>query len=198
MNSKPLLLPKNITLRSICWNPNFMHYLILLLRCPNLSCLRLCYGNHLLFTSPSAMPLFCEALKYSCLPLLSLSDCGIDDNLLKSLTSIVCHQSCAIQTLELFLNPYSEYGVTCFLEHLLKFPFVQLRLLCVNYLSEDHNKQLKSINDIRKLHNRPMLEIDQEHEYFLRIRNEEVTTAISVLNYYTLTRPDLAFQSLHH
>ena len=68
---------KKITLRSICCNPNFMHYLILLLRCPNVFGLRLYFGNTLLFTSPSAMPLFCEALKYSHLVCLDLSNCGV-------------------------------------------------------------------------------------------------------------------------
>jgi hypothetical protein len=198
INSKHSLWPKKmIILQSICCNPNFMYYLILLLRCLNLCGLRL-LGNHLLFTSPSAMSLFCEALKYSHLVFLDLNGCGIDDDLLKSLTSIVCHQSCAIQILELFHNPYSEHGLTCFLECLLKSPFVQLHYLSVNHVSDDHNKQLESINYVRERHNRPVLRIDQEDEFILRFRNEERSKAIDLLNYYTQTRPDLAFQSLHH
>jgi hypothetical protein len=197
-SSKQSLQPKVITLRSICYNPNFMHYLILLLRCPNLYGLRLCFGNQLLFTSPSAMPLFCEALKYSHLVWLNLSDCGIDNNLLKSLTSMVCHQSCTIRILELFHNPYSEHGLTCFLEHLLNFPFVRLHDLSVNHVNDDHDKQLKSINDIRKHNNWPILKIDQEDKFLLRIRNKEKNEAVNLLNYCTLMRPDLAFQSLHH
>lgn len=139
MNSHHSLWRKDITLRSICCNPNFMHYLILLLRCPNLDGFDLGFGNHLLFVNPSAMPLFCEALKYSHLIWLNLSSCGIDDDLLKSLTFIVCSRSCTIQAFYLFDNPYSEHGLTCFLECLLNSPFVQLHDLRVNHVSEGHN-----------------------------------------------------------
>jgi hypothetical protein len=198
INSKRSLRPKKmITLRCICCNPNFMYYLILLLRCHDLCGLRL-VGNQLLFINPSAMPLFCEALKYSQLDFLDLNGCGIDDNLLKSLISIVCRQNCTIQTLDLFHNPYSELGLACFLEHLLNSPFVQLHHLSVNHVSDDHNKQLKSINDIRKHHNRPILILDQEDKFLLRIRSEERIKAVTLLKHYTLTRPDLAFQSPHH
>jgi hypothetical protein len=198
INSKHSLWPKDISLRSICCNPNFMYYLILLLRCPNLQSLILHSGNHLLFTSPSAMPLFCEALKYSHLVCLDLTNCGIDDNLLKSLTSIVCCQSCTIQTLDLFHNPYSEHGLTCFLERLLNSPFIRLHNLYVNRVSEDHNKLLKSVNNVRKLCNWPMLEINQEGKFLLKARNEKRINAVNLLNYCTSMRPDLAFQSLHH
>jgi hypothetical protein len=198
MNSKHSLLQKHLTLRSICCNPNFLYYLILLLRCPNLDDLDLCFDNHLMFTSASAMPLFCEALKYSHLITLNLSDCGIHDNLLKSLISIVCCRSCTIQALYLFHNPYREHSLTCFLEGLLNSPFIQLRKLSVNHVSEDHNKLLESINDVRKYYNWPILEIDQEDKFLLRVRNEERIKAVTLLNYYTLTRPDLAFRSLHH
>jgi hypothetical protein len=166
INSKHSLWPKDITLRSICCNPNFMYYLILLLRCRSLYGLKLNSGNRLLFTSPSAMPLFCEALKYSHLVILDLTNCGIDDNLLKSLTSILCHQSCTIQTLNFFHNPYSEYGLTCFLERLLNSPFIRLRNLSVNHVSEDHNKLLKSINDVRKLCNWPILKSIKRASFF--------------------------------
>ena len=198
MNSKHLLLQKVITLRSICCNPNIIYYLILLLRYPNLNCFDLGFGNQLLFTSPSAMPLFCEALKYSHLISLNLCSCGIDDNLLKSLTSIVCSQSCTIQAFYLFDNPYSEHGLTCFLEFLLNSPFVQLRDLHVKHLSEGHKKQLQSINDIRKYYNWPKLRIDQQDEFLLRFRNEERVKAVTLLNFYTLMRPDLAIHSPHH
>jgi hypothetical protein len=198
VNSKHSLLPKFITLQSIFCNPNFMHYLILLLRCPNLSGLNLNSGNRLSFAYPSAIPLFCEALKYSYLVCLDLTNCGIDDNFLKSLTSIVCHQNCTLQILELFQNPYSEHGLTCFLECLLNFPLAQLCYLSVNHISDDHNKQLKSINDVRKQYNCVILKINQEGKFLLRAKNEEKTKAVNLLKYYTLMRPDLAFQSLHH
>ena len=197
INSKHSLWPKMISLRSVSYNPYSIYYLILLLRCPDFSVLDLRFDNHLLFTSPSAMSLFCEALKYSHLIWLNLSDCGIDDNYLKSLASMVCHRCCTIESLVIFCNPYSEHGLTCFLEHLLNFPLVQLCELSVDHVSDDHNQLLKTINDIRKHHNWPMLRIDQEDE-FLRIRSEEKIKAIALLNYYTLTRPDLAFQSPHH
>ena len=195
VNSKYSLWLKFISLQSICCNPNFMHYLVLLLRCHNLYGLNLSSGNQLLFASPSAMPLFCEALKYSCLACLNLSECGIDDNLLKSLTSIVCHQSCAIQILDLFRNHYSEHGLTYFLERLLNSPLVRLHQLSVNHVSEDHNKQLKSINNIRKRFNQPILKINQVDR---NKRTEENVKALAMLDYYTQMRPDLALQSLHH
>jgi hypothetical protein len=198
MKSEHSLWPKCLTLQSIYCNPNCLYYLILLLRCPDLYGLRLCFGNHLLFTSPSAMPLFCEALKYSHLVCLNLSNCGIDDNSLKSLTSIVCHQGCIIQTLEIFHNPYSECGLTCFLECLLNSPLVRLCELSVSHFSEDHNKQLKSINDVRKHHNWPILKINQEDKFLLRVTSKEHIKAVTLLNHYTLMRPDLAFQSPHH
>jgi hypothetical protein len=76
------------------------------------------------------------------------------DNLLKSLTSIVCHQSCLIQIFVIFDNPYSEDGLMYFLEHLRNSPLVQLHNLSVNHVSDDHiyNELLKSINDDRKNH----------------------------------------------
>jgi hypothetical protein len=198
MNSKHSFFPKDISLRSICCNPYFMYYLIFLLRCPDLFCLKLHSGNQLLFTYPSAMPLFCEALKYSHVTGLNLSNCGIDDNLLNLLTSIVCHQSCTIQVLYLFDNPYSEHGLTCFLKHLLNFSFIRLHYLSVNHVNGDHNKQLKAINDFRKRYNRPILRISQKDEFRLKSREEERIKAINLLNYYTQMRPDLAFQSFHH
>ena len=198
-NLKHASLPKKLSLQFARCDSNVIYYLILLLRCdcPYLIGLDLSCGNHL-FANPNAMVLFCEALKNSHIVALHLGDCGIDDNSLKSLIATVCHKSCKIQALDLFHNPYSEHGLTCFLERLLNSPFVQLHKLFVNHVSDDHKKVLKSINNVREHRHWPILTLDQEDKFLLRVRNEEKLKAIALLNRYMLTRPDLALQSLHH
>ena len=67
------------------------HYLLLLLYQP-VHLLDLSYSFNL-FTTPGAMHMFCEAMKYSQLKQLTLNACGINNESLMLLASAICHDN---------------------------------------------------------------------------------------------------------
>ena len=175
-----------------------IHYLVLLLRSPcKLTNLNLSYSSNL-FTSPSVMQLFSEALKYTTLGRLNLEDCGIDDGSLKLLAAAVCHKHCELAILEIDLNPYTDCGLTHFLTLLMSVPFVRLAVLSVNHASDEHKKLVDLINesDIRRQHNcHPKLFIDSTKKLYSQDeRVLEKSRGLILLQ----MRPDLSLRHPHH
>lgn len=138
---KCTLLPKQLMLLSTHCT-YVIYYLILLLRCSCLKNLTLSSRNCLLFANPNTTLLFCEAIKYSHLKSLSLYECGIDDDSLRSLMAALCHKYCTIEYFSVQCNPYSEYGLISSLELLLNSPFMRLHELSVNHVSDGHKELL--------------------------------------------------------
>ena len=174
---------------------DIIHYLLLLLRCRCLDILSLPQSSDL-FTSPGAMLLFSEALKYSQLSRLSLENCGIDDNSLKLLAIAIFHEENILQILEIDNNSYTDHGLTYLLELMIRrLPVACLRVLSADRISDKHKKLVDMINNLRQRYIEfPNLIVGCKSK--LQEQSEESQEKYE--GYNSLMRFDLAIRFPHH
>ena len=129
-----------------------VYHLILLLRCPHLRALSLALSTDLFASSRLiVMHLFSEALKYSSLLYLSIPCCSVCDDSLMLLADAVCHEDCKLLVIDIDHNPYTEHGLTHFLELMLEnVSIIKLVKLSVDYVSDEHNKLVELINGFQR------------------------------------------------
>ena len=178
-------------------SPKIIFYLLLLLRCPSLNVLDLSYSLDFFF-NPIVMPLFSEVLKYSTVARLILDQCFIDDDKLMYLATAVCYIGCRIEILDIDENPYTDNGLTCFFELMIKSgPFVRLKVLNVNNLSDKNHDLVDLLNGLRQMCGCPKLLVGCMTK--LLSQNEEYR-AVEKEQALLYMRPDLtmAFRSHHH
>ena len=174
--------------------PQSIHYLILMLKCQLLHILNITYSSSL-FATQGAMRLFSEALKYSRLARLTLSDCSIDEENLKWLAVAICHEECLLVYLDIDRNPYTDKSLECFLTFLLRnLPTVYLRVLSVNHINDKHQSIVTNINFLREKYLKyPALVVGCGSQ--LRSQNEAIQEQDR--GHDSLMRFDLAFQNFY-
>lgn len=184
-----------------CYRPQIIYHLILLLRCPWLNTLDLSRSPRV-FSNPTVMHLFSEALKYCQLISLNLNSCDISNKSLMLIANAIFREGCKLYSMHIFLNPYTDHDFTEFLQLMLNrlksmppLRYFALSLLTVNHVTDEHHKLRNMINDIRKRTPFiPTLEIRGMSEYLThKVVQERVKGAILLSK-----RPDLAQRPPHH
>ena len=171
-----------------------VHHLVLLLRCPKLKNLNLCYTNDL-FANSTVARLLSESLKFTRLVRLCLDDCGINDDALLLLAPGVCHKHCTVCIFETDKNPYSVEALARFLQYMLKNEpnNGKLTVLSVTHKRDIHERLVKEINWYRFLYRRPSLTLRCASE----LKDEHIQAQLQGMHLLDL-RPDLGFRSPHH
>ena len=158
------------------FRPEHIYYFVLMLRSSSqLRALNISY-----YDVSSIMPIFCRAVRLSCVQYLELMACNISDSHLIMLGKMICN-NLAILSLDIYGNPITHHGLSEFLALFVLNPFKsQLAFVLVHLQLSNHQKEtLKLINTFRFLLRRPPLNfkswkdmprICQEEQAGIRIR----------------------------
>ena len=147
-----------VTLSLSGWhlNSSHIHHLVLLLRCTDITTLILSKNN-----LRNGIPLLSHALLLTKqLFVLDLAMCNIDDKALMTLGQILNGKICPLFHLSIEFNPYTENGLAEFFTYIF---ITTITLLGARLTTPLQKICLQRINDFRREHNLPTLEVRPYH-----------------------------------